>query len=230
MSGITPIEQRASNGDPVTLHYRATAGPVAAPEEAKPVKRSFRPDSDNLADRILHWLTLAILGVVLAVWAVVGAVFWLPILVRTMFRFSLALIQSTMDDERPEGSASMLRNAVGFYRRGFVVAIDAVLPQAPPLREGKIRRERIEGRRMLRELGWAVAIWYVVLWGLGIAPSPGEIGSSILGWPWGDAFGSLWEGFTGFIDSLVAPAGTPEVAPATAPVAPDVVPTGAPTG
>jgi|GEM_PF-2303964 len=214
----TPIEQGYADGEPSTLHYRATAEAVASPEEAKPAKPTLRPDSDNLADRILYWLTITILAVVLAVWAVVGAVFWLPLLIRTMFRFSLALVQSTMDDERPEGSASMLRNAVGFYRRGFVVAIDAVLPGAP-LREGKIRRERIEGRRMFRELLWALAIWYVVLWFIGVAWSPAEIGAWILGWPWGEAFGSLWDGFTGFLDSLLAPA-----APGAAPVTPESVP------
>lgn len=206
--------QRASERQPPTLHYTATAEPESAPEEVRPSSRRLASESERLSDRVLHWFTLGILAVVLAVWAVVGAIFWLPILLRTMVRFSLALVQSTMDDERPEGSASMLRNAVGFYRRGFVVAIEAVLREEP-LREGRIRKERIDGRRMMKELAWAVVIWYFVLWGLGVAWSPGEIGAWIWAWPWGEAFGSLLDGITGFLDTLVAPdAAEPAVDPA----------------
>lgn len=204
MTSSTPAERPATDRDPPTLHYRATPEPVAQPEEARPARERAGSGPATLGERIIHWFTLAILGVVLTVWAVVGAVFWIPILLRTMVRFSLALIQSTMDDERPEGSASMLRNAVGFYRRGFVVAVEAVLRE-DPLREGRIRRERIDGGRMMKELAWAAVIWYGVFWGVGLAWSPGEVAAWVMSWPWGEAFGSLVDGFTGFLDTLIAP-------------------------
>lgn len=215
MNAQAPPERKGSERDPPTLHYRATAEPVSAPDEVRSAERVRWSGSGTLGERIVHGLTLAILGVVLAVWAIVGAVFWLPILVRTMFRFSLSLIQSTMDDERPEGSASMLRNAVGFYRRGFVVGIEAVLRE-DPLTEGKIRRERIDGGRMMKELAWAAVIWYVVLWWVGLVWSPGAVAAWVAALPWGETFGSIVDGFTGFLDRVIGPAGPePAAAPTT---------------
>jgi hypothetical protein len=205
------------------LHYRSTSVSGLEPELV-PGSTTRRPlEAGSTSDRIVLWLTWAILGVVLFVWAIIGAIFWLPLLVRTMVRFSVSLVQSTMDAERPEGPARTLRDAVSFYRRGFVVAIDAVMRE-DTASEGTTRREYIDRHRLTREALWALAIWYPILWWLGIAWSPAELWSWIAGLPWGEALGSLANAITSGIDGLV---GTGAEVPAEAPAAPTIpVPTG----
>lgn len=223
----TPVQASppASDRDPPTLHYRATAEPVASPEPIRPPRPSrsrLGQNAETVSDRIVQGLTWGILGVVLFVWAIVGAIFWLPLLVRTMFRFSISLIQATMDGERPEAAAQMLRGAVTFYRRGFVMAIDAVAGQDAPPPEGKVRRQPIDGGRMMREVLWALVIWYVLLWAVGLAWSPAELWAWFVGLPWGEAFDSVTGAITGALDKLIgggggapattAPTATPPVA------------------
>ena len=53
------------------------------------------PEDSRLAAafRVIHWI---VLGTVLAIWGVVGFIFWLPLMIKEVARFSVALIQSTM--------------------------------------------------------------------------------------------------------------------------------------
>jgi hypothetical protein len=166
------------------LHYRNPPPPTPAAPPA--------PDDDGLTARILRGLTLGILTVCMGIWAVVGAVFWIPLLVRTMVLFSVALIQATLDGKQPSAAAQTLREAVTFYRRGFLVTRSAVLgepldqPPAPA---------NIDVGRLLREMVWAAVIWWAVLALFGIAWSPGEIWSWLVGGPIGQALGRLADGF-----------------------------------
>jgi hypothetical protein len=195
------------------LHYRATSGPTSAPEPTDSRRRLSEPET--LSERIILWLTYGILSIVLAVWAVVGAIFWIPLLLRTMVHFSVSLIQSTMDAEKPEGSARTLRDAVTFYRRGFVVAVEAVLreDEAP---EGTVRRESIDPERMKKEVLWAVAIWYLILWPLGVVWSPAEMWAWFVGLPWGETFESVVQTVTGGLDALLGGgAASPPTTPTT---------------
>jgi len=145
-------------------------------------------------NRIFVAITWVILVLVLAVWTVVGALFWIPLLIRAMFRFSLRLLQSVLVGQRPEGAARVLRDAVSFYRRGFVVAIESVTREEI---EGE-REDPQTGNRLLLELLWAIPIWYLVLFAAGwIQASPADLWHWFTDIQWSAALGSLIDWFRG---------------------------------
>jgi hypothetical protein len=167
------------------LHYRSA--PPPPPQAAAPA-----PADDGLAARILNGLTLGILAICLGIWAIVGAVFWIPLLIRTMVLFSVALIQATLDGKQPAAAAQTLREAVTFYRRGFIVTRSAVMgePSSQPPAAAAI-----DVGRLMRELVWAAVIWWLVLAILGFAWSPTEIWTWLVSGPIGTTFGRLGDAF-----------------------------------
>lgn len=167
------------------LHYRDPAAATPAAEGTPAAEAS--PGA-----RFLKLLTRGILAVVLGVWAVVGIVFWVPLMIRTMVRFSVALVQATLDGERPTEAARTLQDSVSFYLRGFRVAIEAV--EGAPIPERR-SPSPVRGRRLFNELLWALVIWYLIMIPLNLAWSPVELWTWITAWPWGTWMDSLTEGF-----------------------------------
>lgn len=155
----------------------------------------YRTDEPGAGERasttaqIMNGLTWAILLICLAVWAVVGAIFWIPLLLRTMVRFSVDLVPNMLSGRRPLRAAGLLRHAVTFYRRGFEVAIDVVTrepvreehatePEAPPLR----------GLALVNELAWVAVIWYGILLFFGVVnATPLDIWRTMADIQWNDA-------------------------------------------
>lgn len=152
-----------------TIRYRGVPEPVIVDEAAAPVTPDTRP-------AVLVWLSWGVFAVVVAVWAVVGFLVWVPLLIREMLRFSGALVGATLDGEPPAHAAATLQAAVDFYRRGFVMASDAV--------HGRIAeptgRSRPRSRPLARDVTWAVVVWYAVLAVFGVVWSPLEI----VRWAW----------------------------------------------
>ena len=109
-------------GEPPVISYRRTEEPGEEP----PAEMKPETPFSKAANHILTGLTWVILGIVLGVWAVMGMLFWIPLLLRAMLRFSLSLLEAVFEGQRPTDSARILRDAVSFYRRGFVVAVEAV--------------------------------------------------------------------------------------------------------
>ncbi len=103
------------------------------PSEGVPVRHAV--------NKAFAGVTWAILAIVLVVWAVVGAVFWIPLMLRTVLQFSLSHLKSVFVGKRPEGAARALQSAVSFYRRGFVVAFEVIM------------REEIDGNAKDPETG-----------------------------------------------------------------------------
>lgn len=169
------------------LRYRAPSEPEAEVPDVPP----------GLGAKVMRLLTWLILVLLLLGWAVVGAVFWLPLVLRTMFGFSVALIQATMEGSKPTAAARMLKDAVGFYRRGFVVAVEAVM--GPEDEEDQRRGGGVDGRRLVKELAWASLAWYAVFLLAGVdLPTPIELFNGFVGLPWGD-----WvQGVGGWLDGL----------------------------
>ncbi len=146
-------------------------------------------------NRIFTAITWAILIAVLAVWTVVGAVFWIPLMLRAMLRFSLSLVQSVFVGQRPDGAARILRDAVSFYRRGFVVAVEVVTKEEV---EGEAKDPQT-GNLLLLELMWAIPVWYLILFSMGWIPaSPAEIWGWFASIQWGAELGSLIDWFRGW--------------------------------
>lgn len=169
------------------LHYR---DPASATAEGTPT------EDHSFGARFLKGLTRAILVVVLGVWALVGLVFWIPLMVRTMVRFSVSLVQATLDGERPTDAARTLQDSVSFYQRGFRVAIEAIDGEPIGERRG---RHPIHGERLFRELLWALVIWYLIMIPLNLAWSPFELWGWITAWPWGNWFDAAVNGFWALI-------------------------------
>lgn len=114
-------------------------------------------------EKVMNGLTWAILLICLAFWAVIGAVFWIPLILRTMVRFSAAMAPAMLADKKPIRAAQMLRGAVSFYRRGFEVAIDVVTKEPKRDRSEAGEDGGLSGMQFLNELAWAALIWYAIL-------------------------------------------------------------------
>jgi hypothetical protein len=135
------------------------------------------------SNRVVRVLTRAILLVVLGFWLVIGAAFWVPLMIRSMVVFSVSLIESMFEGKRPEAAAGILRDAVSFYRRGFVVATEVILRDDPPNEESEGPTEH----RIFREVLWGAFIWYVILLAVGLVEtSPIDAWNWWADLPWGE--------------------------------------------
>ena len=159
----------------------AERGLEAAKASPTNEKRSERFDAFH---RVLTW---SILSVCLAVWAVVGFVFWVPLMLRSMFRFTFALGGSMLAGQEPVEAGRILRDTVSFYRRGFTVAIGAVFGDVIEEKKKSNRKPvRMSSRNLFFEVMWSAVFWYVALLFMGVAlPSPVEGWVALAEFPWG---------------------------------------------
>jgi hypothetical protein len=156
------------------------------PSEGVPVRHAV--------NKAFAGVTWAILAIVLVVWAVVGAVFWIPLMLRTVLQFSLSHLKSVFVGKRPEGAARALQSAVSFYRRGFVVAFEVIMREEI---DGNAKHPET-GNLLLLELLWAVPVWYLILFGVGvIQASPVDLWNGFGSIQWGQLLGSLFDWFRG---------------------------------
>jgi hypothetical protein len=171
-------------GEPPVITYRRTDEPA----EETPGEDRSESQFAKVANYILVGLTWAILVIVLAVWALMGMVFWIPLLLRAMLRFSINLLEAVFEGQRPTDSARILRDAVSFYRRGFVVAVEAVTKENLAEKRG----QPMDGNRLVMEVVWAVLIWYFIfLWWGWVQTSPLDVWNWFVGLPWRETFASL---------------------------------------
>ena len=153
---------------------------------------------NETVSKSINWLflglTWVILSVVLLVWAVVGAIFWIPLLVRAMLRFSISLIEAIFEGHKPTTAAKILRDAVSFYRRGFVVSIEVVTrDEIDQRQEGPVTENRL-----LFEFLWALLVWYFIFLLLGwIQASPLDLVDWFFSIPWAEHLRDLVGRFTG---------------------------------
>jgi hypothetical protein len=168
---------------PPVVSYRSAEGPG---------EDGVGAIADHPAEKILTVLTWAMLFVVLAVWTVAGAIFWIPLMFRAMIVFCISLIETAFEDKKPASAAKALRNAVGFYRRGFVVAIEVVM-------RTEVRGDQIEAtaeNRLLIEVLWAILVWYFIFLLFGwIQASPLDLVDWFISIPWAEHFGDLIQRF-----------------------------------
>ena len=178
--------------DPPFLSYTAM-GRVESEEDPGQTEETSAPSPYLKAmNHVFTALTWVILFVVLLVWAVVGAVFWIPLMIRAMLRFSISLIESVFEGHKPARAAQTLRNAVSFYRRGFVVAVEVVTKE-------KVREEEegsVGQNRLLLEVLWALLVWYFIALLFGwIQASPMDLVDWFFSIPWGEYLGDLIDRF-----------------------------------
>jgi hypothetical protein len=169
--------------------------PVISYRQIEPAQETdtSTPKEATKIDQLLTAVTWVILVIVLTVWALVGALFWIPLIIRAMLRFSISLVEAAFEGQKPVESARILRDAVGFYRRGFVVAIEVVSgKETTGLSDAAATTEN----RLLKEVLWALLVWYFIALGLGwIQASPLDLWDWLSSIPWGEHISDLIQKF-----------------------------------
>ena len=134
-----------------------------------------------------------ILFVTLAVWAVVGLFFWIPLLSRVTASFSVSILYLTMANGDPRSLGRMLDTAMTFYPRGFRLVAEAMVSSAiQDVPDSGRSSESTPGlslpevsiSRLIQELLFSAGYWFVLTYLLGFLdlPSIGKIASNISGW------------------------------------------------
>jgi hypothetical protein len=101
-----------------------------------------------------------ILLVVLSVWAVVGFIFWIPILFRATTVFSALVVHAAFTKQDPYSMRHTLETACGFYFRGFRSAFDVIFnpddkSNAPPI--------KLHLGLVIFETFWTLLFWVVFI-------------------------------------------------------------------
>ena len=184
------------SAEPPVYRYRTSEGPEGPEGPSGPErdgsKKGRSPYSD-VVNKLFTVLTWVVLFVVLLVWAVVGAVFWIPLMIRAMLRFSISLIESMFEGHKPATAARILRDAVSFYRRGFVVAVEVVTGEQPSSQE----EGPVAQNRLLLEILWALLVWYFIFLLFGwVQASPLDLIDWFFSIPWAEHFQDLSDRLT----------------------------------
>lgn len=180
-----------------TVDYRSDRTENAHPSDAGNQPRS----------RITELATRGALAVAVAVWAVVGFLIWVPLLLRRIVTFVAELTYVALTDGDPRPAAERLRSAASFYRRGFVTAVESVLDSDDGARDGPVRSEvshdSSAARPILQELAWSLVVWYPVLLWMGIAElTPSDLWNAATAVPWQEAGSDLVRGTPGWIEQV----------------------------
>lgn len=75
-------------------------------------------------DLLVKAVMFFVLLITLSVWAVIGFVFWIPLLVRATTVFALALLPAAFNHQDIGGLRNLLEEASSFYFRGFHSAVE----------------------------------------------------------------------------------------------------------
>jgi hypothetical protein len=105
---------------------------------------------------------LVILCMTLAVWAVVGFLFWIPLLFRVTTVFSAIVVHAAITRQEPSQLRHSLETASSFYPLGFRVAIDTLYNPNAGLSS---RRDGygLSIWRVLIEVFWTLSFWLLLI-------------------------------------------------------------------
>jgi len=131
--------------------------------------------------------SLGVVVICLAVWSVLGVLFWIPLLLRKIAAYSVALVSAMLAGNTPQRAAEALHDAMGFYWRGFKVTAEMVA-RGPEARERATSGEDEDGLRgmaLVNELAWVLLVWYAVLLTVGVVNrTPLDLWHWLAGIPW----------------------------------------------
>ncbi len=106
-------------------------------------------------------VTFLIFLVALVVWAIIGFIFWIPMLTRATTVFAGMILYATLTGQKADALREYLRLASGFYPDGFRITKDALYPTDTGATPSEI--EFYPGRFIL-EFFWTIVFWVGVLW------------------------------------------------------------------
>ena len=151
---------------------------ISEPETSLSTVRDGRPWSmeERRPGSSITLLTRLVAAACAAVWAVVGAVFWLPVVLGSILHFGVAHLQAMLDGRVPHEAGAGLRSAASFYMRGFAAALDVARPMAAGSSGGRLSsfadKDPIQKGRLLGATGWAFVSWYAALFIVGALDWP----------------------------------------------------------
>ena len=126
------------------------------------------------AETGLRW---GVQSVALLLWAPLGLLFWLPLLLRRTVAYVLAVLRSGLTGSEVEAPRRRWEESVHFYRVGFLRIVHAFgdaerFPDRPGPDEGSLAFELL----------WSAAVWTALLWLTGLwADAPAAIGGAVAG-------------------------------------------------
>lgn len=161
-----PKSSRESSGRRWSPRREADDDPDA--REQEPAGRAERVVLG--AETGLRW---GVQAVALVLWAGVGLVFWLPLLLRRTGSYVVAVLHSGLTGRGMTRARRRWRVAVAFYRVGFQRIVRAFSDEERfpgPAGETEPRGEEDYGSFPF-ELLWSAAVWTTVLWLTGLWPN-----------------------------------------------------------
>jgi hypothetical protein len=171
-------------------------------------RREEAAEPPSLLDRVSQPLTWGTVVVCLVVWAMAGAVFWVPAMIRRVAIYSVALVDAMMDGERPEEAGRRLRTAITFYARGFVTTVEVLTGTAKDdkkavARDPEASERPLDVHRLTVEAIWAAAVWYLVLVVVGVVEtSPLDVWRWFWAQPWSEISSIAWTSWSNWITGL----------------------------
>jgi hypothetical protein len=171
-----------------------THPPVAAP----PIDE--HADEESIFAQVSRTLIWAGLGISLFMWAVIGFLLWIPLLVRAIFSFSVSLVHATLSTETADRAGMVVKDAINFYRRGFIVAFEAVHGTPRPDVDELAQERVVSSGSAINELTWAAITWYFMLLFLGIIEtSPLDMFRAVAAQPWGAMLNASADSFNAWV-------------------------------
>jgi tetratricopeptide (TPR) repeat protein len=108
-------------------------------------------------------------------WAVIGFIFWIPLLSRATATLSGAILYSTVTESNPAHIKTSFESAVSFYMRGFKT-IENVYSPAEETLYSKNQDKSVESKwwKILIEICWTCLFWGTLFIGISSVVSSGE--------------------------------------------------------
>lgn len=112
-------------------------------------------------DFLLGVVRFVILLITATVWAVIGFIFWVPLLARSTAVFSALILYVTLTNQDHRILGYQLEIATKFYIEGFRRIFEALYRPADAPPEGK--PIDLQPWRIALETLWTVSFWFVLL-------------------------------------------------------------------
>ena len=139
--------------------------PESAPtDDAAELMRATTGMSDSEFHLLGHLITgirHMVLALSITIWAIVGFIFWIPMLVFSIIHFSALIVYATLTAADPSTLASKLEHSVRFYLEGFRNIIQAVYrTEGTPTATIELH---IDGAKLAKHVASTFAFWFVIV-------------------------------------------------------------------
>jgi hypothetical protein len=104
-------------------------------------------------------IVLPIYCVCLGSWAVIGFLFWIPLLVRATASVGVAVLSSALSDDDPARVTIAFERAASFYARGFRLIHEVLFPQTTRWVVPKEQDRSPYWTRLALDTAWTVVFW-----------------------------------------------------------------------